>query len=53
MVKPEETYAVYGTDADGSERKLTHVQAKSRGHAMSEARRLGYKKVTDAVVLRA
>jgi len=45
----EKDYAVYGSDSDGSERKLTTVTAKSSGHAISIARKQGFTKITDAV----
>lgn len=48
-MKQESEYAVYGEDTDHSERKLCHVFAKSVGHAKDKVRKMGYKKVTDAV----
>lgn len=41
MAKPEYDYAVYGTDTDGSQRKIATVRAKSEGHAIAIIRQQG------------
>lgn len=44
-------FKVYITDTDGSERLGTTVFAKSKGHALSIARKRGLRKITSVEIV--
>ncbi|RYY11924.1 MAG: hypothetical protein EON55_13325 [Alphaproteobacteria bacterium] len=48
-MKPEHDYKVYFFDQFGAERLACTVSAKSPGHAMAIARRLGHTRLHEAV----
>lgn len=50
-MKIEKQFKVYCIDTDGSERLADTVLAKSKGHAISIARRSGITKITEAVAV--
>jgi len=48
-MKQEQRWVVYFYDDFGAERKAGAFSAKSKGHAMEQARKQGFTKVCDAL----